>query len=390
MKILHVIPSVSPKRGGPSFTVRNMAEGLAARGINVEIATTDDDEVGRLPNAPLNGVRLENGVPVRYFRKQSEFYLFSWPLTQWLATHARDYDVLHLHALFSYPVMPAAFFAHQAKRPYILRPLGVLNRYGMENRRPLLKQLSFSLLDSYILRHATRVHYTAEDERQQAAILGVPHRSIVIPLGIDLSPFTESTKDNWLANHTPHFIGRQIILFLSRIDPKKGLDLLIPAFAELRQMRDNVGLVIAGDGSPDYITTLQQMASDLGVTEDIYWAGFVAGREKCAVYRAADLFVLPSYSENFGVVVVEALASGLPVILSNQVGIYREVESAQAGWVVPCEIDPLAKALTDALDSPPLLVEYSQNALALAKAKFSQTSMIDSLIALYEETLNAR
>src|ERR1044071_2292764 len=126
MRVLHVIPSLGPLRGGPSEVLRRMASGLATAGITVEVATTDDNGPGRL-DVPIADAILEEGVTYRYFPRQTRFYTFSWPLTVWLAGHVGDYDVVHIHALFSYAAIPAAFWARRYGVPYIVRPLGVLN-----------------------------------------------------------------------------------------------------------------------------------------------------------------------------------------------------------------------------------------------------------------------
>ena len=165
-----------------------MAEGVAARGHTVHVVATDAEGAGHL-QVPLEQPLVEKGVTYRYFRRQSTFYTFSWPLTRWLAEHINEYDVVHIHALFSYASLPAAFYATRQNVPYIVRPLGTLNRWGMQQRRPWLKQLSFQLVERHILARAAMLHFTSEDERQQASEVGVRVPSTVLPLGIQLDPF---------------------------------------------------------------------------------------------------------------------------------------------------------------------------------------------------------
>ena len=234
IRVLHVIPSVGPLRGGPSVTMRLTARGLARAGCEVHVATTDDDGPGRL-EVPLGVPVLDEGVTYRHFRRQTRFYGFSWPLTRWLARHVRDYDLVHAHALFSYATLPAAYCARQAGVPYVIRPLGVLNRWGITQRRPWLKRLSFPIVERRILAGADRIHFTSEQERTEAAELGVSQRGVVIPLGIDLDQFEELPARGWLRARAPHLDGRPVALFLSRIDPKKGLDLLLRALAVVRR-----------------------------------------------------------------------------------------------------------------------------------------------------------
>lgn len=146
MKVLHVIPSVSPLRGGPSVMLRTMAKGLAQAGVEVDVATTDDNGPGRLSVSHTIPI-VEEAVTYRYFPRQTRFYTFSWPLNHWLAQHVQDYDLVHIHAIFSYVAIPAAFYAKRYGVPYVVRPLGVLNRWGIQNRRPWLKQLSFRFIE---------------------------------------------------------------------------------------------------------------------------------------------------------------------------------------------------------------------------------------------------
>src|SRR6476619_6849338 len=141
MRVLHVIPSLSAKDGGPSVALPLIARGLERGGIAVDVATTIGTEEGELANK--TGPVIRDGVNYFYFRRQSEFYKVSLPLSGWLSKHIRDYDVVHIHALFSYASYAAARLATQNGVPYIVRPLGVLNRWGMQNRRRLFKQLSF-------------------------------------------------------------------------------------------------------------------------------------------------------------------------------------------------------------------------------------------------------
>src|SRR5262249_32671167 len=154
-------PSVGPQRGGPSVMMRTIARGLSQTGLEVHVATTDDNGPNRL-NVPLGVPQREDSATFWYFPRQTRFYTFSWPLTRWLAKHIEDFDLVHIHALFSYAALPAALLARRAGVPYIVRPLGTLNRWGMQNRRRWLKKLSFRLIESHIVAGAAGVHYTCE------------------------------------------------------------------------------------------------------------------------------------------------------------------------------------------------------------------------------------
>jgi glycosyltransferase involved in cell wall biosynthesis len=355
--------------------MRTLARALSQTGMEVHVAATDDNGPGRLP-VPLGIPQQEDGATFWYFPRQTRFYTFSWPLTRWLARHIRDFDLVHIHALFSYAALPAALLAHRAGVPYIVRPLGTLNRWGIENRRPWLKRLSFRVLESRILANAAGIHYTSEQERVEAGELGVSTNAIIIPNPVEL-PAGQASRP---IQHAPE---RKTILFLSRIDRKKGLDLLLQAFAQIRQQCPDAVLMLAGAGDPGWVASLKATAERLGIASHVIWAGFLTGEAKWSALTGADVFVLPSYSENFGIALVEALACGCPVVLSDQVGIHREISRAQAGLVTPCSVAELAAAILNVLTDPALSRRMTENGVRLARQQFSLEAVSRQLTAAY-------
>jgi len=382
LKVLHVIPSVSRLRGGPSVAVRAIAQGLVNHGIAVDIATTDDNGTGRLI-VPLGQSVVEDGVTYWYFRRQIPFYTVSWPLSRWLAVHVEEYDVLHIHALFSFSATVGAFWAARRGIPYLVRPLGVLNNWGMRNQRPLLKELSLHLIERRMLAHAAAVHFTSEQERCEAELAAPGTRSVVIPnpvasLGADEKPSAEP----FLTRH-PDLAGRRVILFLSRVDPIKGLDLLLNGFARIRTVFPDAVLVIAGNGEESFLARLHDQAQRLGMQRDVIWTGFRDNAAKRTAFAAADVFVLPSYSENFGIAVVEAMANGLPVIVSDRVAIHHEVAQAKAGLVVRCDANEVQQALVQMLSSQSLRDQMARNARRLAR-EYSPAMVTERLLETYQ------
>lgn len=389
MKVLHVIPSISPLRGGPSAALALMTQSLARAGVDVHVVTTDDNGSGRMA-VPLDAPVVEGGVVTRFLPRQTRFYTFSWPLMRWLGHHVRDYDLVHIHALFSYPSLPAAFHARRCRVPYIVRPLGTLNQWGMRHRRRWLKQASFHLIERRILAGASAVHYTSEQERIEACRLGAAGNTVVAPLGVDLTDRdTPASPTAFLRAH-PSLRRRTVILFLSRLDRKKGVELLLAAFARVHQAQPHAALVIAGSGEATYTAELCALAHRLGIADSVVWPGFLVGDEKLAALSCASVFVLPSHSENFGVAPVEAMAAGLPVIVSDQVGVSRDVEEARAGIVVRTEAEELADAILRLVCDPVLRRWLGENGKRLARDRFSIQATTRRLIQLYEEVLQAR
>jgi glycosyltransferase involved in cell wall biosynthesis len=382
MKTLHVIPSVAPWRGGPSAAIRAIARGLARRGLETHVATTNDNQPAPL-EVPLGRPVDEDGVTYHYFPRQTSFYICSLPFSNWLWRRAAEYDLIHIHTVFSYCSNVAAWIAYRKTIPYIIRPLGVLNRWGFENRRPVLKQMSFALIEKRLLSRAAVVQYTTEQERDEAASLGFPHRPVVIPNPVEIAGLGNQVRGQFRTQY-PELADRRIVLFLSRIDPKKGLDLLLPAFREVQRQDPRAALVIAGEGERSLVDHLHRMASELGIASSVFWPGFLSGTRRAAAFADADLFVLPSYSENFGMAPVEAMGFGLPVVLTDQVGIHTEVSGARAGVVTRVSSEAIASAIAILLRNEEMRSEMGRNASRLAASRYSVEAVAGSLIDLYE------
>jgi glycosyltransferase involved in cell wall biosynthesis len=361
--------------------VRQLARGLAQSGIETHIATTDDDGPGKL-RVPFGVPIVENGVRYWFFPRQTKFYTFSWPLNVWLAEHVGEFDLVHIHALFSFAALPAAYWAHRRGVPYIVRPLGTLNEWGMTNRRPWLKKVSFALLERQVLKNAALVHYTSEQERDEARRLHVEAASAVIPNALADAP-ADSCAGQFLRRH-PELQGRRVILFLSRIDRKKGLDLLLEAFARLRGDVPDAFLVIAGDGHAALAADLKRQAASLGISEHVLWTGFLAGNDKRAAFADASVYVLPSYSENFGIAAAEAMAAGLPVIVSDQVALHTDVADADAGLVVRCDAGEIASAMKRLLGDAALCAALGRNGRQLAARRYSPQAVTTTVLDAYE------
>lgn len=382
---MHVIPSVGTLRGGPSVMVRSLARSQWEAGLEPHIATTNDNGPEQL-QVPCGVPVVQDGVTYWYFPRQTRFYTFSWPLSAWLARHIQEFDLVHIHALFSFAALPAAFWASRRGVPYIVRPLGTLNEWGMQNRRPWLKKLSFHLLESRILKHAALIHYTSEQERIEARKLHVTTTSDVIPNALPEHSVTHSTGQFRSAH--PELNGRKIILFLSRLDAKKGLDLLLAAFARVRQSLPDATLVLAGSGTPEFVSDLKNQAASLGIASDVLWPGFLTGSEKAAALADADVFALPSYSENFGIAVLEAMAAGTPVVVSDHVGMHREITSASAGMVVLCDATHLAAALLQILNDRAGSRSMGLNGKRLAQTDYSAATVTGKLLQVYNGIVN--
>jgi glycosyltransferase involved in cell wall biosynthesis len=384
LKVLHVIPSLAAADGGPSRALALMERALAAQGVTVETAATDDAGPGRRNGKPAGAALSENGAVRRYFPKRLEFYKVSPGLARWLLRHAGDYELVHIHALFSFASAAAAWAAWRAGVPYIVRPLGTLTRYGVGRRRPWLKRLSLAWVEGPLLRRAKAVHFTSEAERLEAEALGVPLRGAVIPLGIEPGPEADGEA---LRTRFPALRGRRCVLFLSRLDPKKNLEGLLRAFALAQAEFPDALLLVAGDGAPAYAASLKSLAERLGLAGRVVWAGHLDGALKADAFALAEIFALPSLSENFGIAAAEALMAGVPCLLGEGVAIAAEVERAGAGLAVAPDPDSILRGLARLLRGD--MAQARQAAAALAREQYSAQAMGERLARLYADIASA-
>jgi glycosyltransferase involved in cell wall biosynthesis len=380
MKVLHVIPSVSAVHGGPSRAIVDIERALAARGVEVTTVATNDDGDSR--TLPVHcGEPIATPYATRwYFPRSTVFFKTSVGMAKWLKDNIATFDLVHAHGLFSFAPVAAAFLARRAGVPYILRPHGVLAPYGMTQHRPLLKKMSLALIERRLIEAASAMHFTSRAEIDEAKALRLKCRGVVIPLGIDLGSSIKGEGRERRRGDEPFKL-----LFLSRIDPKKNLEALLHAFSLVCSKHSAVLLNIAGDGDPEYRARLQSLARTLNIADRIEWLGYIEGDRKADALRAANAFVLPSHSENFGLAVVEALAAGLPCVVSGEVAIAPEIETARAGFIVGTDAESIAAGIARLLANEDGYSAMSTAARALAASAFSLEAMGERLEALYRD-----
>jgi glycosyltransferase involved in cell wall biosynthesis len=380
VKVLHVIPSVAMRDGGPSRAVLDMCGALRERGVNTLIATTDADGKGRLPVELAKEISYQD-VPIIFFQRQwTESYKYSHPLQHWLDAHVSDFDVVHIHAVFSHSSLAAATACRNRGVPYILRPLGTLDPWSLK-QKSFKKKTIWHLGVRRMLKGASAIHYTTTTEKELAEeSLGLNH-GVVIPLGID-SESTNGAKLKESQGEPPS--PSPYILVLSRLHPKKGLELLLPAFLSLvrRDEFKEWKLVLAGDGDAEYVQSLRDLVEKEKGNEHVIFAGWLEGNRKEAALRNASLLALTSYQENFGLCVIEALAYGVPVVVSADVNLAGEIAAANAGWITEVSASAIEKSLSDAMISESERLKRGKNGRELA-SHFAWPGVTDQLLELY-------
>lgn len=364
--------------------MRNIAKALHKRGVQVDVATTDDDGEDRRLDVPLDRFAPLEGQRVRYFPVQFHRYCASFPMQSWLRDNVRDYHIVHTHGLFSFAPVCAAWHARNLGVPYIMRPAGVLDTWGMTNKSRLVKKTSLRLVDGPLLADASAVHFMTDLERSRAADLKLPIRPIVLPLGVD---FAEAASIPPQPLEDLDLTGKQVILYVARIHKIKCVDVLLRAFAGIPNAQSAV-LLIAGDGERSLVRELQQLAVELGLGGRVKWLGFAGASLKRWLLSRATVFTLPSASENFGVAVVEAMNAGLPVIVTRGCGLASMVERGRAGLVTDGSVQDLREALQRALEDESLRLSMGAEGRSIVARELSLDAFGARLEDLYRAVLS--
>mgnify|MGYP001799534328 CR=1 FL=1 len=390
MKILHVIPSLSPDSGGPAQVAMNLVSSLRKLGVDAEIATTNHNSVGLL-DVPTNerteyvfDVANELSCPVwflPYTNPSLKEFIFSMPLTGWLWKNLSSYDVIDNHYLFSYAPTCAAAIARAQKIPYTVRTMGQLTPWAL-SQSALKKKLYATVIERRNLSKASVIHCTSDQETVNVREFGISAPTETIPLGVNAPKKIEGARKKLRNNYDiPEEVP--VFLFLSRIHCKKRPELLLKAAAEFLR-KQPCHIIFAGTGETHYVESLQRLSEELEISNHVTFAGFVTGCSKDLLLQGADAFVLPSFSENFGIAVAEALISGLPVVLTPGIHISKEIKEADAGLVVDGEEGALCSALEKLTQHDRLRDNLIKNGLQLAQPRYSWASIAQNLSSVYE------
>ena len=377
LRILHVVPTYFPaiRYGGPIRSVHALARATADRGHDVHVFTSSVDGPGEL-DVPIGEYVLLDGVKVTYFRVPLMRRIYWCPsLARSLRPIVDSFDIVHLHSTFLWPTWAAARIAHGAGVPYVLSPRGMLGAQVIRRKSRWIKTLWIRLIEKKTLREASALHVTSQIEAGEIAALGLNAAPLAcIPNGVS-GPAPR-------ARHSPSpcgALGDPYALFLSRIDRKKGLDRLIESWKWVPRLR----LVVAGNDERGYRRQLERMADLHGVRDRIQFIGPVDDAQKWPLYEMASIFVLPSYSENFGNVVAEAMSAGCPVVVTPEVGLAELVSSSGAGVVCEGEPKVLAAAITKLMDDAPRRRLMGERGRYAARRLLSWESIAGRMEQLY-------
>jgi len=368
-----------------------MSEATAAKGHDVSVFSPNRSAHGSwIPGHGSDGIVTPPGRPDIEGGVRIERFAVRWParfgyspdMATALRRRVRDFDVAHLHGLYLHPTIAAGRICSAAGIPYLVEPHGALDPWHQRHHR-FRKRVYGTLFESSILNRAAGIHYATAEEMELARPVGIRAPGLVVPLGVDIDEYRLlPNRGAFRAGH-PGLANGRLILFLGRITPKKGLDLLVRSFAQVREAEPNAHLVIAGPDDEGYGRNVRREVAAHGLEPFVTFTGMVSGVEKLELLADADVWVLPSYAENFGLAALEALACGLPTVISDQVNIHKEVTGAGAGLVTPCDANAVATAILRILHEPDLAARLGERGRALA-ANYSWDRTADRLIASYQ------
>jgi glycosyltransferase involved in cell wall biosynthesis len=376
MNILRIITTVNPESGGPIEGLKQQAKIVMAKGHTTEVVCFDEENERHVKEFPL---RVHALGPIL------GSYAYSRKFKPWLLANYSRYDVIVIHNLWQYHSFAAHAVLKSVNFPYYVFTHGALDPW-FKKQYPLkhLKKCLYWFWGEYpVIRDAKRVLFTCEEEKVLARQSFWPYQcnEYVVNYGTAGHSGVESGQKTLFLDAFPNLQGKQFLLFLSRIHPKKGIDLLIQAFAKNKANDSKLELVIAGPDQVGWQKELQALAVDLGIADKITWAGMLEGDMKWGAYLSADAFILPSHAENFGIVVAEALSCSLPVLISNKVNIWQEVVKNTAGFVADDTIDGCIELINRWSQVDELTrTQLGENAKRCFMSHFEINAAVDSLI----------
>lgn len=380
MRILHVIRDLAPSTGGPVTAVQGMAAAEADLRHTVSVVSTDFG---------LTEQPRVNDVTITAFPCRLSSWRYSQELAKALPSLIKSSDIVHIHTIWEHPTWVTAKICKRLGKPYILRPCGMLDRWSL-TQSAWKKKVYLHLLAASVIRNAAALHFTSEEELTNSLNMGRVNRGFVVPNGLPASAIENLPDPRAFCQRFPELTEKRLVLFLSRLHYKKQPDVVIKAFHRVCGMDDRLTLVLAGPAEPAYMAELKKSASDLHLTDRIIFTGMLQGVAVREAYRAAEIFVLPSLQENFGIAVAEAMAAGCPVVVSEQVNLETDIQKAKAGIVCTSDIESTAAAMKTLLADESLRVQMGANGRTLVQEKFCWSKAASELTGVYEDILSSR
>ena len=364
MKILTYITSIDLTGGGPSRSVPMLVKGLAELGADVTLMTQRSEKMN---THALDGITAKLHILAAFNSEDIEAFI-----------RKEKFDIVQMQSMWDLRYHKLAKICRKLNIPYVETPRGMLEPWSLAQKK-WKKRLALWLYQMNDLNHAACIYTTADDEARNVKALGVKAPCSVIPNGIEVDSYKCRTSMEGVKNQ---------VLFLSRIHVKKGIELLIEAWERIVKDFPGWSLLIVGNGEADYIESLRMMVKEHGVGESVRISEPVFGEAKVRLYQSSALFVLPSYSENFGMVIAEAMSCGVPVITTKYCP-WEILNETNTGWWIDLSVDKLSDTLSNAMSMDlSMLFDMGQRASKLVHEKFDYRNVAKKTLQMYESLID--
>ena len=376
VKVLHMVTSMSPEYGGPVTMARGLTSALVQQGVHCEIVTAR----GLSDVLPIPGVKIhqfDTEFPAPFWRA------YSRKMKRFLDAKAGSFDIIHSYETMSYVTYAAFHSARKNNIPIIIQTADSLSIPSLRYKR-IRKEIYRKIILDKILKSADFLHISSNSEAIRIANMGYTTPRYVLPNGVNLYKADSYRKAKFLEEY-PSLVGKRIILFLGRLHYKKGLDVLARNFATLASKFPNIVLLVVG---PDdgYRSKMMSILDQFGVLDHTVFTGMLTGDHKLAAYQCADLFVSLSYSDSSSNTILEALAAGVPLVISEHCD-FPEIQNHKAGFVVPLDDESICEAISKLLLDDHLVSQMGHNGRKLIEEKYTWKSIAASIIPYYQTLL---
>ncbi|MEH1819247.1 MAG: glycosyltransferase [Nostoc sp.] len=387
MKILFIAPYIGATYGGTSKIVTELVQAIGRLGVTVDLVTTHANGSNNL-DVPLNEWISEKYYRVQYFNCwYRDDFIISLSLINWLFKNVNNYDIVHSQTIFAPMISVAHSICKYFQIPYIVTPHGMLEPWAL-SYKAWKKRIYYKVFENPGIQNSSAIQSTSSFELKNINFLKF-NNTVFVPNGIRHQEFETLPNPELFYQQFPEIRGKTLILFLGRIDPKKGLDLLAPAFAKVYNQFPHTHLVVAGPDNIGFMDKAQNYFLQAGCLDAVTFTGMVSGVLKYAALGAANLYVAPSYSEGFSISILEGMASGLPCIITTACN-FPEAAKAKAAYVVEININAIANALIECLSNPQQATEMGDRARKFIFQNYTWDRAADKLIQVYKSVIDKK
>ncbi|NET01091.1 MAG: glycosyltransferase [Sphaerospermopsis sp. SIO1G1] len=383
MNVLIVTPYISSTYGGISKVITEIVQQITDTGIFIDIITTNADDLHKL-NVTLNTWIYQENYRIQYFSCWNRNDLIiSFSMLKWLYSHIKNYDIVHIHTIFSPLISISNWICQSVKIPYIITPHGMLEPWAL-TYKSWKKRLYFKLIEKPSLENCNAIQALASSEEENIKLLGIKSPIFTVTNGVDRQEFENLPKPDLFYQQFPVTKNKTLILFLGRIDPKKGLDLLAPAFAKVYHKFSQTHLIVAGPDSIGFLPTVKSYFTKAGCLEAVTFTGMITGELKLSALAAANIYVSPSYSEGFSMSVLEGMATGLASVITTGCN-FPEAGIANAAKVVDINSDDIADALIQLLQDSNEAKNMGVRARQFILENYTWDRIALKMVAVYQD-----